>query len=153
MKNYFLIALLPLILLACYDSAEQEKAKNMKCDSFIYESGVVIKSKFRPDTICKIIVYKKTLKENPSDTLLLIINDHSNYKDEYSISRPNLNTAYDYKFIINDSLVYTLSEIKSKLFGYGGDFMSGTHYMCQLTSYKLNDSLIKDDKNITITLP
>ncbi|MCA6438166.1 MAG: hypothetical protein IM592_17030 [Bacteroidetes bacterium] len=153
MKKSILVALLPLVFTSCYDSELREKEKNLKCDSFDYNDGVIIRSKFKPDSLCKVYVYDKSNITNPKDTFYLKIDGNTNNKNEYSITRPSLNTSYNYKIIINDSLIYSVTDIKSEVYKWGGNFMNGTHYMCQIASYKLNDSLMTEGSNIVITLP
>jgi hypothetical protein len=154
MMKRILIFLLPAMLTACYDSAEQEKGKNLKCDSFDYRNGLVIYSKNEIKAPVLVIKYKR--KDgflNPLDTTEFdVTQSEVDSKIAYfadNVDR-DMNTAYDYKIIVNGTREYQVTDIASKLYTPGGDFMSGTKYMCVIASYKLNDSLVIDEGNIII---
>lgn len=150
-----LIFLLPVMLTACYDSEEQEKGKKLKCDVFDYHDGIVIYSSQEVKDPILIVKYQKGSGfKDGLDTLKYSVykTKHSNGKDGYGTHNNgrDMNTAYDYKIILNGTKEYKVTDITSKLYTPGGDFMSGTKYMCVIASYKLNDSLVVDDGNITI---
>lgn len=154
MMKRILIFLLPAMLTACYDSAEQEKGKNLKCDVFDYRDGIVIYSKQDVKEPILIIKYPKenNFKEALDTLKYSVYKTDYNGKEGYGTHNNGrvMNTAYDYKIIVNGTREYQVTDIASKLYTPGGDFMSGTKHMCVIASYKLNDSLVIDEGNIII---
>lgn len=155
MMKRVLIFLLPVMLTACYDSEEQQKGKNLKCDHFDYRDGIVIYSKQKVEEPVLVIKYEKGDGfKKAIDTLKLNVykTKYSNKKEGYGTHYDDrdMNTAYDYKIVLNGK-EYRVTDIRSELYTPGGDFMSGTKYMCVIASYKINDSLVTDG-NITIEL-
>jgi hypothetical protein len=158
--KYILILLSLSVLSSCFNNKEQEEEKKLNCENFEYGDGLIIYSKQSIIKPVYIIKYKiDDAFEMPIDTIRLDVYKSKFDKGEgYGASNPDkgINTAYNYKILINDTIEYKLTDIKCKVFSQGGDFMSGVSSMCGVVSYKLNGVLINDkedsNKNIIIKI-
>lgn len=139
-KNIYTI----IVIILLYSCIEKEKVK-LNCDAFDYQNGILIFSTIKIDSCVKIIRYQKNDIYKVIDTTFVKVKDYTKYeKNKYSIDPSFMNTGFDYQVIVNDSLMYFFTDIKTTLSTHGSDFMHGEIEMCDIVSYKLNNILIKD---------
>lgn len=150
MKNIF-ICLMALGLSSCFQNNEgQGDDKNIKCDSFESKDGIVIISEKEIKEPVLAIRYERGSDfQKGLDTLKFsLYKSKFDNKTGYGASNPDkvINTAFDYKIIINDFIEFKITDFTSRLFSFGGDFMSGKQYMCGITSYKVDGEIFGDEK-------
>ena len=153
MKNIIFLAFFSLIFSCCYTNSMDDESK-IKCDNFDYKDGIVIYSDKKLNEYVLVIKYKRNEDfKTALDTFKFdYYKSTFNNRVGYGVNNINkvLNTGFDYKIIINNEKEYKITNIKSKNYTPGGDFMSGKNNMCVIESYILNDSLIKDNKNFIL---
>lgn len=131
------------ILFSCN---EEDKKEELHCDVFDYRHGIIISSKEKINSFATIISYKNT---NAIDTINVKIEPRELQMGSVYYIDLEFNTGFDYQLILNDSIKYFITDIKSGKVSYGTEFMQGRIYDCKIISYKLNN-VLKLEGNLII---
>ncbi|WP_155995173.1 hypothetical protein [Tenacibaculum ovolyticum] len=134
-----------LIMFSCNFDKKCEDSITLNSDIFIYgwnKNNSIIK---------KVVIYEYSKTDYKNELNLYSINDivnpyDVNNKDELHIRTSGLlKTKYDYKLVLNDTLIFKLSDFQI------GEIERGTavtvQKYCIMKSYKVNDNNIYQKSN------
>jgi hypothetical protein len=134
-----------LIIVAIFSSCIDKYEEKLTCNVFDYKNGILIFSPLKIDSLVKIIRYEKNNLNKALDTTLIKVRDYTKYeKNKYSVDIPSMNTDFDYQIILNDTLLYFFTDIKTTVSKHGQEFMQGRVEMCDIVGYKLNNISIEN---------